>query len=947
MKLTIAAFAFFSLLPAHVLAASGGLRGKIVDRASGAPVASALIRLARMPDTTVVRVGSTREDGGFDFTDLELGAYRLEATRIGYARLERVVRLSRPDQDLGTLPMTIAALTLGEVVVKASPPTALQNADTTEFMARAVKTHPDATAEDLVTKMPGVTVDNTGTVKTNGETVRQVLVDGKPFFGGDPTIALRNLPAEVIEKVQVFDKLSDQAEFSGFDDGQSIKTMNLVLRPDMRNTQVGKGFAGGGDDGRYQVGGNATLLRGPTRLSAIGLANNINQQNFSAQDLLGVLNTASRRGGLFGGAGGRRAGGGRGRGPGGGGPGRGAPGVGTFGVGNFLVGQQDGVTVTRSIGSNYSGTWLRRLDVNQSYFFNDTDNQDTQSLSRQYLVPQDSVALYGQSSTSENANRNHRYEARIQWTADSSNSIIDLPRLYFQSNHSSSTLEGENASAPGALVNRAENDNGGATTGHDLSDHLVVRHRFPRPGRTLSADLGLGHTLKNGTSGLHSLSQYFQGEGSTNDTLDQRTGLRTTTGSLSARLVYTEPFGRMGQLQATFSPAVTWSQSDDRALRLDPASGAFTIPDSTLSNAFKSTSASQSGGIGYRAGRGALRLMVNLAYQRSTLRSERTLPAGRAVDRAFLDPLPSLMLNANLPDHRNLRLSWNTSTRAPSIGQLQDVVDNSNPLVLTTGNPALKQSYNHTFVGRYSTTDPVHSRSFFVFLSVQRTSRSIANASFTAPRDTVLPAGVVLRQGTQLVTPVNLDGSWSASSFATYSRPVGLLKSVLNLNTGVTYTRTPGLVNGSENAAATYALSQGVVLASNISEALDFTLAYTGTYNVVRNTLSTTANGDYYTHVASLKWNLISWKGLVMRHEVSNTLSSGVAGGYAQDVVLWNTSVGEKFLKDRRGDLRLSWADLLNQNRSTSRSVTESYIQDSRNQALPKYVMLTFTYTLR
>lgn len=959
LESAFATFALLVLLPVAAQAQTVRLQGRILDRASKSPVAGAKARLVNTADTTDAHAGTTGEDGSFTFTGLLHRAYRLDASRIGYAPLRQTIELKRADQDAGTLWMTEAPVQLKAIVVKGVPPTAVQVADTTEFAAQAVKVNGDATSEDLIQKMPGVTVTN-GTVKSNGETVRQVLVDGKPFFGGDPSVALRNLPAEVVDKIQVYDQLSDQSQFTGFDDGQSVKTMNITLRPDRRAAQFGKVNGGCGDHDRYLAGGNDSFMRGLTRLSLIGLVNNINQQNFSGQDLLGVLNTSGQRGGFGGGPNGRRAGGGGRGGRGGGGSGGsggfggggglgglgGGQGNGLAGPGSFLTGAQDGVTTTQSAGSNLSGTFWKTLQANLSYFFNHTDNQDTQTLSRQYSPPLDSIAVYGQSASPENRNENHRVDARFEWTADSSNSFVEQPRLYFQSNHTTNSLVGSNTFLDGTPVNRSENENNGATMGNNLSNHLVARHRFARRGRTLSLDLGAGATLKDGTSSLHSLVDYFGGAAAS-DTVDERSALRTTARSLSARVAYTEPVGPRAMLMLSYSPSVTVSRAHNLAFQLDPLTQAYSRADTALSNTFENTSAAQNGGAGLLLRTARLNGMLNVAFQHSTLNSDQTFPVARRVAKSFDDVLPSLTLNLNTADHRNLRLSYFTATRAPSISQLQDVVDNSNPLILTTGNPNLHQSNTQTLVGRYSRTDPQWSRSLFFLVSVQHTSHYIANQTLTAARDTVVEGGIVLRQGTQLVSPVNLEGAWSASTFATYSRPVKWLGSVFNLSGGLTYGRTPGLVGMVESVASTYAINDGVVLASDVSENVDFTLSYNGTYNIARNAAATSASSDYYVHSVGLKLNLVTWQGFTLRDEVTNALTSGAAGGYDQDIVLWNSSLGKKLFKDERGELRLAGTDVLDQNRSSTHTVTSTYLQDVRNETLGKYVMLTFTYALK
>jgi hypothetical protein len=280
----------------------------------------------------------------------------------------------------------------------------------------------------------------------------------------------------------------------------------------------------------------------------------------------------------------------------------------------------------------------------------------------------------------------------------------------------------------------------------------------------------------------------------------------------------------------------------------------------------------------------------------------------------------------------------------PSIGQLQNVVNNSNPLSLSTGNPDLRTSFNNTISLRYTQADPMKSKSKFVFANVTRTSNPIGNSTFTAPNDTTLD-GVFLARGTQLSRPRNLDESWNANLFGVYSFPAKFLKSILSFNGGGSFTRTPSEINGFTNVGSTYALRSGAVLSSNISQNLDFTVLYQGTYNISRYTLSAGSTGDYYTHTLGLRFNAVDKHGIVVRQELNHNLQSRVPNAYGQDIVLWNTTLGKKFLKNQRGEVRVTASDVLEQNRSVSRSVTESYVQDSRDRTLTRYVQAVFTYT--
>ncbi|MBC7892706.1 MAG: carboxypeptidase regulatory-like domain-containing protein, partial [Sphingobacteriaceae bacterium] len=285
---------------------------------NGNPLIGVTVVFNPLADSTKRDGIVTDTAGRFSFP-LSPGAYRLRASFIGYQPFETTVRVDSQAVELGNLRLFENASQLAEVTVTGQQLRVEMKGDTTQFNAGAYKVNPDATAEDLIKKLPGITLEN-GAVKTQGEDVKRVLIDGKPFFGDDASLALRNLPAEVIDKIQVFDRLSDQSQFTGFDDGNTDKTINIVTRPGRNNGQFGKVYAGLGSDGRYAAGANTNLFKGDRRISVLGLFNNINQQNFSSQDLLGALGGSS--GGGRGGAGGGRGGpSGGGRGNAGGGPG--------------------------------------------------------------------------------------------------------------------------------------------------------------------------------------------------------------------------------------------------------------------------------------------------------------------------------------------------------------------------------------------------------------------------------------------------------------------------------------------------------------------------------------------------------------------------------------------------------------------------------------------------
>jgi hypothetical protein len=822
------------------------------------------------------------------------------------------------------------------VTVTGKTPPTQQKGDTTQYNASQFKVNPDATTEDLIKKMPGITVDKDGTVTALGEQVQKVTVDGRDFFGDDATAALRNLPSEIVDKIQVFDRLSDQAQFTGFDDGNSVKAINIVTKSGIKNGQFGRMYAGYGSDERYSAGGNVSFFKSNRRLSLVGNFNNINQQNFATQDLLGVTSNGSgNRGGGYRGGGGRSGGGGN---RGGGGFGRGE---------NFTVGQQSGISKTNAIGFNYSDKWGKKVDVQGSYFFNNSNNDNDRILKSQTLFS-DKTQYTDQNSISQSKNYNHRINMRLEYRIDSSNSLIISPNLNFQNNKSVSSSFSQTYYGIGDTINTSDNNSRYNRDGYNLRNNILYRHSFAKRGRSLSLNLNTTFNKNNGESFVISRYRFFDQFGVPSDSLqDQYTNNPANGYSLSSNIAYTEPVGKKGQLQINYSPSYSKNKADQQTFLFDQTGGKYSRFDTTLSNKFDNTTTTHNGGITYRLGASRdNQFSIGVNLQHSKLASERIFPTATKVNQSFTTLLPNLMWRKKVSARGSVRIFYRANTNFPSVTQLQDVVNVSNPLQVSSGNPGLKQSYRHFLSGRYTFTNTQKGQSFFANIFLQTAQDYISNATFSPIADSVIQQGIVLKAGSQLTKPANLDGYKSFRSFFTYSMPVKFIKSNLNLSTGFSYSRLPGMINYLKTITDNYAYNAGIVVASNVSEYVDFNLSYSANFNNAKSSAQTQSD-KYINQSAGLQFNLLSKSGWFLQNDISNQAYSGLSEGLNQSFWLWNAGIGKKFLKNKAGELKLSVFDLLKQNQSITRTVSENYIEDSQNKVLQQYFMLTFTYSLK
>jgi hypothetical protein len=921
MMLRFSLSLLFFVLCANAFSQVQPISGKLIDE-SKQPTIGSSIFLLKIKDSSFVKGAVTDVDGIFKIEDIASNSYILKIVSLGYNPVFKSILIANQPIDLGVITLKQNSLNLKEVKIEGQMSLANQNGDTTSFNSKAYKVNKDATAEDLVSKMPGVVIVD-GKVQAQGEEVKQVLVDGKRFFGDDANAVLKNLPAEIIDKVQVFDKKSDQSQFTGFDDGNASKTINIVTKAQFRNGIFGKVYGGYGYEAKFKGGASVNIFKGNRRISILAQSNNINEQNFSSEDLVGVSSAGSTGGG------GRRGGGGSGN-----------------SSDNFSVNNQNGINTTSLFGINYSDKWGKKTEVSSSYFFNWTKNDSKSSLLQQYILGSNNGLIYNETNNANSDNFNHRLNFKIETKLDSQNTISIQPKLSFQTNSGSKKLVGYNTKELQNISNSI-NTNSSNLSGYNLSALILYRHSFAKRGRTFSINATPTITDNSGDNALYSLNTYYTTGINFADTIDQKSTIFKNGNSIKGNASYTEPLDSFNFLLVDYSTTFTDNYSSKRTFNSFNNDNIYSNLDSSLTNVFKNQYQSQSGSLGYRFQKPKINFSINAAYQWAMLSKQQEIPTNYQLSKSFESVLPSAQFQYKFSPKKNLRLNYRTSNNAPSIDQLQDVINNTNALQLSTGNPELKQDFQQNLNMRYSGVNTVKATSFFALIGANYSSNYIGNSTLIANQDTTVYNSVFLKKGSQIIRPVNLDGYFSLRSFINYTFPIKKIKTNLSLNVSGNYNNVPGLINTQTNYAKTATGGLGLVLSSNISEKIDFTISSNSSYSNINNTLQSSSNTTYFSQNSKLKINLNPWKGLVLQSEYSNMYYAGLTSAFNQSISLWNAAIGYKFLKNKQAEFRLTVYDLLNQNNSVARTNTDSYIQDSQTNVLNRYYMLTFTYNFK
>lgn len=903
------------------------LSGTVTDKTTKEGLISATVQLVASDGKSSYT--STDLNGNFQFKKLQPGTYTLQVTYVGYKSYKAKQTLSEGQEKRVKIEMSEDAQLLGEVSVQGRATRAEQQGDSLLYNAEAFQVMMGSSAEDLLAKMPGIVVEG-GTIQAQGEQVQKVLVDGKEFFDGDVNLAIKNLPSDVIASIEVFDKKSEQAEFTGFDDGEEIKTINIVTKSGFRQGTFGEVSGGYGTDDRYKVNGNLNFFNDDRRISVLGMSNNVNQQNFSQEDLAGVMsagNSGRGRGGRGGGGGGQP----------------GTPGGGN--ASNFMVGTLGGVTSANGFGLNYVDQWGEKWKMTGSYFFNQSDNLTQQQTDREYFESVLPGMTYSEYQENSMKNWNHRFNMKLDYQMTERTSLQFRPTLSFQNNDSYGLLQGQNL-VNGTTDSETETTSMGKSNAYNIGADLMLRHRFLKEGRTLS--LMLSGKMSNTDSDTYTdylnmlygleLSQVTDDYSQWKQTMNRQYTLRSN-------LSYTEKLTDNLQLQLGYKMSYTDSENDKKTYDRSAVTDLYDQLDESLSNEYQSGYLTQAGNVGLRYRAGKLSAMLGVDAQWANLKGDLVYPQPDGLSHKYFSVLPSFTLRYSLDRTNSFQLRYRSRSSSPSVTDLQNVIDNSNPLFLSAGNPNLDQQVSHTANLRYlRTTKSGHTFIAMVGATIQQDY--VADSTFVAREDIALSPTVTLNKGSQFTRPVNLDGYYSLQSMVTYGFPVDFLRSNINFSLSANYANVSTIFDGVESRTRELNLIPKLIIGSNISKNLDFTASYSAGINKMFSSLDTAAESDYVTHTAAAKLGWTFFWGLTFRSTFNYIGYTGLDTG-TEDYFLWNLSLGKKFLKNNAAEIRIEAFDVLKQNQAFTHRTGSNYYDYVNSNVLQPYAMISFVYTIR
>lgn len=907
-----------SLAPLFLIAQKNGIvKGTVYDSVSKHGVASATVTVLMKKDSSLIGFMMTDDKGRFEIPRLGNGQYRLMVSHVNYHNTNKLFTIddSTRTRDLGQVIVTDVSKMLEEVIVTAEIPPITLIGDTVQYNAGSFKVQPNANVEDLLKKLPGVKVDKDGKVTAQGKEVKKVLVDGKEFFGSDPKIATKNLGADAVDKVQVFDKSSDIAQLTGFDDGNSEKTINLKLKKDKIKGMFGKVMAGGGTDDRFEGRFNVNSFKGARQLSVIGMGNNTNAEGFSFMDMLGFNGALSS---MKGGGGGL------------------SMAVATADNAGSGGGGNNNIRTIWGGGFNYNNIIGDKTDFTSNYFYNRYNPKTASNTQRQYFLP-DSSWFYRQDATSDNLNNSHKLNLSADIQLDSFHSIKISPSFGYQDTRNKNYKNYQTLSEEGRLTNEGYSDNSDKTTGFNFSNNILFRKKFRTKGRTLSLNLNTTLNQSDGEGLLESVNRFYNSAGSLirQDSINQQNTSSADQRGYNAKLVYTEPLWKRSLLELSVANSYTRNLADKTTYDRNKVNGKYDVINEDLTNDFENSYGYSIAGVRLRTKKKKFDYSIGASWQRAVLDGKFTSGSKDSVlKKTFYNILPNASFSYRFNAFRNLNVQYNSNTNQPTISQLQPVPDNTDPLNIREGNPELKQELTHSVNLLFMSVNPYQSRSLFAFINFQQTQNKIVNSD------------IVDELGIKTTKPVNVSGVYNITGNISLGLPVPFWKGTTHIGIMSQYNKGKQFINSTANNINTFTTGPNITLDLNPVEKIDISLSAGYNYNETKYSLRPDMNTSYFNHTygADINWQLP--KNIFFNTAFTYTINNQLADGFNARVPLWNASVSKQFLRNKRGELKLTAFDLLKQNVGVSRNTNQNYIEDVRTTTLQRFFLLSFTYSL-
>lgn len=910
---------FFVLLICSLQSFSqSSVRGVLSDTTNFKPLAYSSVSLVRLKDSILIQHHWADQQNKFQFNQVPADTYFIRITRPGFADYEEEVLLKENEnRDLGNIPMIAKANLLREVIIREKLDAIRIKGDTTEFLADSFNVKKDASVEDLLKKLPGIQVDKNGKITAQGETVNKVLVDGEEFFGDDPTVATRNIKAESVESVQVFDKKSETAIQTGVDDGEKNKTINLKLKEDAKKGYFGKVNAGAGTkvEGKNRYEGEAMFnsFKNKRKLAVFGATSNTNKTNLNWEDQ------------------------------------------------NTYSGGDDNVTYDEESGAMYSYYYSEDGDV----------DFDGKGIPRTWYLGGHYSDKYRENKNSLNLNITHR-EMNVDGNNNTFTQYIlpdttyfDRQNNYFRNFKNATKGSGTFEAKPDSLsiikvkmnVRQGQSTGFSDFTSENLNENeqrvnsnirtqtsnsqntkiettISFNRKFKTLGRSFNATVNQNYTANEGDGFLRSVSNFYQANNSlfSTDTIDQQKLNSSSSSTWGTKIAYTEPLSKIWFLVTDYN--LNNTNSAAKRSTFGKSAESYSSFVDSLSSDFKYDVWAHSGGLTFRRVTKKLNFSFG-ARMAHTIMKQSDLLNDSSFNRPFTNYFPSAGLNYKINSTASFGFNYNGRTNQPTIQQLQPLRDNSNPLNVSIGNTALKQSFEHQFSLRYNAFKPITGRGVFANMNFNFTDNDFSSNNY------------VDEKGRRVYQTINVDGNKSMSTYIYYYFSVKKWNLHMNANLNANINQNKNRVNFQDNINNNTQTGFGFSPNYSYDEILELGINFNWNYNRSKSSLRPDIITNFWIQSYSPYLVLEFPFGLKFNTDVEfNKRQQAYESETNLNTVIWNANISYKMLKSKKLIASVNAYDILNQNLGFYRTANSNFVTQNVYSTLKRYVLFSLTYQI-
>jgi hypothetical protein len=888
---------------------SFSIKGRVIDKNTKIPLESVTVYLTSKIDSTVVDYTITNKMGYFDLKLKKTNkSLVLKVSYVSYQDFKEDVSNLSADKDFGTIELEESIKSLDEVVVKSEAPPIRIKKDTLEFNASSFKVGADANVEALLKQLPGVEITPEGKITVNGKEVNNILVNGKPFFGKDGKVATQNLPAEIIDKVQVVDTKTKSEELSGEGASSEDKTINLTIQEDKNKGFFGKVMAGRGSDKRYESSLLLNYFKGEQKISVLASSNNINSVGFSMNEIFDNMG-GGRNSSMY------------------------YNDNGTFGINGMQFGGGKGITQSNLVGINYQDKLFKKIDNSSSYYFSNADNENNNRTERTNLLPT-GTTYTNSNSSSRSVSNGHNLNTDFEIKIDSTATIYINPT--FTKNKSSSRFKRNQITTNETLdeLNRSDSDDYNEVDNSNFETEASFYKQFKKKSRGMSVNVNFG--IKDQKTFNNTNSATLFADTTPDDVRKQNSFEQQKQNNFKLEVRYGEPITDSLRLSVTSEIKFENKKETLNTFDFDAVANDYLDFNDVQSNAIRSKQFTYFPSTGFIIGKNKTSGRINFGPEFVNYRTESNyLAATTNVNKNYVFPKIKGYISHRMGKSKSIYANYNYEVTVPNANQLLPVENLSNPLNTIVGNENLDPTRRHSMYFGYNDYDYASRSGYYIY------------SGFNSSKDAIVSSTVFDDNFKSTTTYENVDKQFSSYFGTNWNKSFKKEKRKLSLSAGINfnYNINQGLTNAVLFESKEFEVNPRVNLTWSIDELITIAPSYKYSFSKTNFDNYVIDKADNFTHNAKIEITSYFPKKLVIGNDFGYTYNSNIAGGFKKDFYLWNTSIGYNFFKDQLL-AKVKVYDLLNQNLNTRRTITPTAIIDTENTVLKRYVMFSLTYKL-